>query len=202
MSEEEELSAAEKAMLAELDAFDWSRVERVSGELHKETDRAAIVLGAAWIDEGLTALLRAALLPSGGKKEDDDLFGFGGPLGDFSARTKLCHRLGLLSDDFRKAIDIVRKIRNRFAHSVDRPDLSTSPFREWINELPLLIPSATFWELYQSKFYGPERSPRVTLISTVSLLCGMVEISAASAKRIPGQPLLVTTWGLRPRPKK
>jgi hypothetical protein len=191
MSELEGMSTVERALLAKLDGFDMSHVYRISDELHKESLRAAVVLGAAWLDEGLTALLRAALLPSG-KKDDDELFGYGGPLGDFGARIKLCHRLGLLSDDVRKTIDIVRKIRNKYAHVVENQDLSASPFREWIRELPVLIPSPTFWDAYQSKYYGAERSPRVTLLCTISFVCGLVLMGASSAKQIPAQPLLPT----------
>jgi DNA-binding MltR family transcriptional regulator len=201
MPPRQELSAEEKHALEELDAFDWTRVQRISEELHKESDRAAIVLGAAWLDEGLAALLRAVLLPAMEKKEEsDELLGLNGPLGDFASRIKLCHRLGLINDDFRKAIDIIRKMRNKFAHSVETPDLSASPFREWIKELPLIVASPTFWDLYQKKYYGDERGPRVTLRSTLSLLNSSVASSVPGARRIAPQHLLGTMIPVRTKP--
>jgi DNA-binding MltR family transcriptional regulator len=43
--------------------------------------------------------------------------GFNAPLGTFSARTKAAYALGLISKDEHKDINLIRKIRNEFAHS-------------------------------------------------------------------------------------
>src|SRR5690242_9667757 len=47
---------------------------------------------------------------------EEDLFGFNSPLGSFSARIKLAFYLGKLSKVARRELDLIRDIRNKFAH--------------------------------------------------------------------------------------
>lgn len=57
--------------------------------------------------------------------------GFNAPLGTFSARTKAAFALGLISAEQHKDINLIRKIRNEFAHSWDVKSLdhqSVCPF--------------------------------------------------------------------------
>jgi hypothetical protein len=195
MPDRDQLSPAERHALDQLERIDTSRFNRLSQELHKESDRAALLMGAAWLDEGLLNLLRAHLLPST-TKEDQELFEGHGPLATFSARTKVSRRLGLISADFEQAINIIRRIRNKFAHSLETPNLSASPYREWINELPLVIESSTFWDLYQEKYHSKERGPHVTVRSVIALLSILLAGSIENVKRVVPQPLLGTNFSL------
>lgn len=82
--------------------------------LGNETDRACGVLGASMLDVRLEALFLRRL-----HAFQDELLGFGGPLGTFSGRIKIARALHWISDDVRKDLDTVRDIRNKFAHSPD-----------------------------------------------------------------------------------
>src|SRR5689334_18044558 len=81
--------------------------------LSRESDRAAAVLGAAYLDGLVTELLRTVLLPGNGHTR---LFGRDGPLQPFGARVHLCEALGLLTSAAIDDLRIIGKIRNRFAH--------------------------------------------------------------------------------------
>ncbi len=85
------------------------------GELQRETDRGLALVGAALIDEKLQETLRAFFCD--GSKADDLLEAGSAPLATFSARAQTCHALGLIDDDESFEIDLIRKVRNEFAHA-------------------------------------------------------------------------------------
>ncbi len=86
-------------------------------EFINESDRAAVVLGAARIDLLLKQLIEKGLL-SRIKERQDGLLD--GPLWPLGARVMMAYRLGLIDEEFRRAIDLIRKIRNPFAHYPDQ----------------------------------------------------------------------------------
>jgi len=81
-----------------------------------EGERSLVIGGAARIDVGLERLLKA-VMSRGPRGKDDNLFDPDRPLGTFSAKIKLAYRLGLLDDDVEHALQLIRKIRNDFAHA-------------------------------------------------------------------------------------
>jgi DNA-binding MltR family transcriptional regulator len=110
--------------------FEWM------SNVHKETSasvRALVLIAAARLDTELENTLKSVLVrnPNG----QDNLFDPDRPLGSFSAKISLCHRLGIIDDEFHSALQVVRKIRNDFAHSVVFMALSDSPHKERIVEL-------------------------------------------------------------------
>jgi len=48
-----------------------------------------------------------------------------GPLGTFSAKIKIGHALGIYTKGFREELDVMRHIRNAFAHSWEKLDFSS-----------------------------------------------------------------------------
>ncbi len=86
-------------------------------EFDKETDRAAVILTAAIMDDLLRMLVAARLVPV--SSSNDELFdGANAPLGTYSSRIEIAYRLGLISIKFARDLHLVRKIRNDFAHNV------------------------------------------------------------------------------------
>jgi DNA-binding MltR family transcriptional regulator len=85
-------------------------------EFQSETDRGAALVGAALIDQKLADTLRAFFVP--GKTAGELLDGGTAPLGTFSARIKAAHALGLIDAFELRECNLIRKIRNEFAHSV------------------------------------------------------------------------------------
>ncbi len=90
------------------------KVDVFLSEFQKETDRGAAVLGAAYVDQALEHLLRKRLL--GGKKLKDELLSTDKPLGSFSARIKVAFAVGALNKTAYHDLEIIRRIRNEFAH--------------------------------------------------------------------------------------
>jgi DNA-binding MltR family transcriptional regulator len=83
-------------------------VNHVLKEMGKESDRSAAVLIVAEIEKSISALLEAFFLPP--LKNSPRL------LGTFSARIEAVYRLGFIPPEFRHDLNILRDIRNDFAH--------------------------------------------------------------------------------------
>lgn len=84
-------------------------------ELQKETDRGLPLVAAALIDELLSETLRGFFIENG--SPDKLLNGASAPIGTMSARVNLCHALGLIDDYEKSETELIRKVRNRFAHA-------------------------------------------------------------------------------------
>ena len=102
-------------------------------ELAIEGERAAVVLGASRADAVLEELLKAAMRHHPGSS--DNLFDPDRPLGTFSARISLAYRLGLIDAPCEHALQMLRKIRNDFAHSATRATLDESHHKNRVLEI-------------------------------------------------------------------
>ena len=83
-------------------------------EFDAESDRAAAVLAAAFLDEQIKSLIEDFFVDD--SKEVDRLLGINRPLGGFSSRIHVAFCMGLLSRDELHDLRIIRDIRNKFAH--------------------------------------------------------------------------------------
>lgn len=99
------------------------KVVKMGWSLSSESERAAVILAAAHLDAALEDLLRRLLAPHPGGV--DPMFEGDRMLGTFSAKIGFAFRLGAIDGDFEHAIQIVRRIRNDFAHQLDQETLST-----------------------------------------------------------------------------
>lgn len=85
-------------------------------EFQKESDRAAPVLGAAYLDESLRQLIAASMVAD--SSEVEGLLHTGNPLGSFSPRIRAAYCMGLISEDEYDDLMRISRIRNRFAHDL------------------------------------------------------------------------------------
>lgn len=93
-------------------------------ELEKSSsERSCVIVAAAYIDELLGYLFRFFLSSPSSEKEDKELFSGYGPLSSFSSKIVLSYRLGLISNYEYKTLQIIRKIRNSFAHDITKDSL-------------------------------------------------------------------------------
>ncbi len=92
--------------------------------LSSESDRGVVMIGASFLDEALEVLLRAKFGADKNKVKDvvNPLFGGVGPLTTFSSKIKLSYALDLIDDWVYKDMEIVREIRNTFAHQISAAD--------------------------------------------------------------------------------
>ena len=93
-------------------------------ELEKSSsERSCVIVAAAYIDELLGYIFKLFLASPSSEKEDKELFSGYGPLSNFSSKIVLSYRLGLISNYEYKTLQIIRKIRNLFAHDISKDSL-------------------------------------------------------------------------------
>lgn len=84
-------------------------------EMQKESDRAAAVLGPALLDHLLEVMFKVRLR----QDTKPEVFEFRGPLGDFAGKIEMALALDWIDGATRDDLNVIRKIRNDFAHDVD-----------------------------------------------------------------------------------
>ena len=82
----------------------------------EKNDRAIVLVGASFLDTQLEHILRAFLIDN--EKEVDKLLEFDRPLGTFSGKITMAYCLGLIYKPVRDDLNLIRKIRNQFAHDL------------------------------------------------------------------------------------
>ena len=103
-------------------------------EFESESDRGCVLLAAAMIDNILEVLIKHVLIEC--KTKNDSLFDDAtAPLGTLSAKIDLAYRLGIISDNLRRDLHIIRKIRNDFAHDVLDCTFANAVVKERIHAL-------------------------------------------------------------------
>jgi hypothetical protein len=85
---------------------------------NKESDRGKVLVVAAQIDGMLEDILRAFLI--NGKQSDALFDGPNAPCSSMFNKANIAVALGLISQSEFEEIEIIRRIRNEFAHSVHR----------------------------------------------------------------------------------
>jgi hypothetical protein len=86
-----------------------------------ESDRGAILLGAAQIDRQLKAFFEVLLPVGTNRKRKDEIFSFNGPFGSLASKLDAAYTCRLLPSPLIQAIHLFRKLRNDLAHK-------TAPF--------------------------------------------------------------------------
>ena len=107
--------------------------------LAMEGERSAVVLGAERINVGLTLLLKRFLKPAEKTAEDEALFERDGALATFARKIELAYRLGLTDARFKRSLDLIRKLRNDFAHATRVETLTEQKHADRLNELLKMV---------------------------------------------------------------
>lgn len=102
-------------------------------EFDEESDRAAAILGAAKLDTLLYQIIQSVLRPNVSK--NDELLDGDSPLGTFSSRIMFCYRIGVINDLTAWSLNMIRRIRNQFAHEVSGSIIDSGSHRDRIVEL-------------------------------------------------------------------
>jgi DNA-binding MltR family transcriptional regulator len=99
-------------------------------ELKSQTDRGTAIIAAAVLDDLLQILLTARFVELSGERHDGLFKKTGAPLSSFSSKIEVCFAVGLLSNEARLAMHLIREVRNEFAHRIeqitfDHPNVAT-----------------------------------------------------------------------------
>ena len=117
----------------EIDSKQWSGF---FDELRSESDRGGTILAGVWIDNLLERKLRA-LFTEGNSDTRRKLFDLNGPFSGFSSKILAAYSLGWIDSDIFHDINVVRKIRNLFAHELHGIDLESQRLQRLIEKFKI-----------------------------------------------------------------
>jgi hypothetical protein len=92
-------------------------VRHLEDELYGQNDRARAVLMVSFVENALRDFLSRRLRPNFPKKEYQKLFGRMAPLSSFSAKILTGFAFNYYGQDTYNDLDLIRELRNGFAHS-------------------------------------------------------------------------------------
>lgn len=114
-------------------------------ELDAQSDRGFTIVACARLDETLIDLIRLFLVGAGRLNRDveEKFFGGNSLITNFAAKTVFAFALGLISEKTYRDLQILREIRNEFAHFSESVSFDTPSVRDRCRELSWssLIPS-------------------------------------------------------------
>jgi DNA-binding MltR family transcriptional regulator len=150
---------------------------KVVERYHHDSDRAAAVLAAAFIEGYFEDYLRTF---TNKEKEVEELFGKSGPLGAFEAKAKCAYVFGYIPKNIYIDINNICKVRNIFAHS---PKVNVS-FID--NNIKTLCDNLSMAKL---KFKEDDalihlKKPRIQYLLTISMIVGHMHNTMLQANRI------------------
>ena len=146
---------------------DW---ETFLHEFAHESDRASAVLGATYLDELLGKLIASFLIDD--KKAIDALLSPSqpyAPLSSFSAKIIMAYCLGLIDKIQYHDLNIIKRIRNLFAHGLQGLEFQDGQISKEINKLRI------------HRIAKIEKDVRGEFVLTVAILSTDIEIQSREA---------------------
>src|SRR5262245_27801476 len=143
----------------------------------ERTERPLIIVGASKVDNLLFEILNLYLIPKLSKNNDpDELLEGDRPLATFSARIKMCYRLGLIDNTLYFALEKLRALRNPSAHSIGF-DITKSPMREHLAELRKCTINRDSFRLTKERYFDTVELSKIEELQCVLLtLCVLLEL--------------------------
>jgi hypothetical protein len=158
-------------------------------QMLEERGRGAVLVGVARVDAALESLLKAVMEPDKGK--GDGLFLPERPLGSLGAKVALAHRLGLIDDAVERALSVLRKLRNAFAHSAESASLTDDTHRMRLDGIyteartnPLWGPLEAVLAAQPPSTQGPLDAALRDYILLITILVAFLEATAKQLKPI------------------
>jgi len=93
------------------------------------------LIAAAFLDDALSKLLKKNIIKE--KKISEGLFKPHQPFAEFSSKIEVAYALGLIGKAVHQNLNLVRKIRNEFAHVADPIGFEHPPIKSRCSELTL-----------------------------------------------------------------
>ena len=124
-------------------ALPFDCFEQFNSALSEESDRARVIIVASWIDE----FLKVKLMNEFSKGNSDarkTLFANNGPFATFSAKICAAFCAGWIDKDVHDDIQVIRKLRNDFAHNYNPLSLEEKDIRNQIESLK--VPKRKFYD--------------------------------------------------------
>jgi hypothetical protein len=163
-------------------------------QMLEERGRGAVLVGVARVDAALEHLLQAVMVPATAK--GDGLFLPDRPLGSIGAKVALASRLGLIDRPVERALNVLRKLRNAFAHSAESASLGDAAHSSRLAEVyvdaranPLWSPLETVLAAQPPSAHGALEPALRDYILLITILVAFLEATAQQLR--PMQPPVV-----------
>lgn len=99
---------------------------------HEESERGAAVLAGSYLESFLGNYLESKMVDRSLSKQ---IFGSNGVLNSFSQRIDFAQAFGYLHPVTCSQLNLIRKIRNHFAHHPKSASFAAAPASDWVREL-------------------------------------------------------------------
>ena len=136
--------------------------------LSPETDRGCALMAAAYLDGELERLLRAAWVADSNVL--NEMLGQSKPLGTFSSRIDIAFLVGLIGQQARRDLHLIRKIRNEFGHVAEPITFESQQMSSR---------SLEFYHTNRTK----DANPRSLFTNAVLGVLAMIHLATHNAKR-------------------
>jgi len=170
----------EKPEVLQAKAREWPAFAQ---EFQDETDRAAAVLGAAWLDVRLQRLLQNFLVDD--PKVIAPLFEALGPLDAFGPRIRLAYSLGLISRMSFDDLVLIKDIRNAFAHNLHGLTFSDPQIARACSRLQ--TPNKEFAAAHITSKAGPRKLHEIAVAMLANFLDDGAEAALKARCQIKGR---------------
>ena len=171
------------AALDPLSPEDW---QGYVGDLQKETQRGAAIVGGALLDDLLLQLI-ASYLVDDKLALKELLVNPYSPLSTFASRIAAAYSLGLITRVERHDLKLIEDIRNEFAHRRPGRAFATDPVATLVAQLqaPDLLPDSL------RRAFAKE--PRQVFINVVSMLATFLDTRrrTAPSRLVPPRPIVL-----------
>ena len=117
------------------------KVSSLVADMEGESERGVALVAANYLDDQLATLLKAFLIDE--PSEVDDMFILRAPLGDFDSKIRMSYCLGLITQQEYHDIQIIRKIRNLFAHQTSSRSFENQNIKDRCHNFILLTEQGT-----------------------------------------------------------
>jgi len=175
------MSAAESSTSPDLAVAQAART--IALQMLEERGRGAVLVGVARVDSALEHLLQAVMTPATAK--GDGLFLPERPLGSIGAKVALASRLGLIDGPVERALNVLRKLRNAFAHSAELASLGDAAHSSRLAEVyadaranPLWAPLETVLAAQPPSAHGVLEPALRDYILLITILVAFLEATA------------------------
>lgn len=125
----------------EVDWQQWSNFFRV---LKSESDRGSTILASIWIENLLERKLQA-LFTKGNSRNRQRLYDLNGPFSSFASKILAAYTIGWIDSDVFHDLELLRKIKNKFAHTIDFEHFEDVEVKKLINEFRIPHKHYTDW---------------------------------------------------------
>lgn len=147
-----------------------AELNRFLALVSRQDDRAMVLSLATFIEDSLGRLLLAYFRDCKATRELVD--GFNAPLGTLGARIKAVYAFGLATEEQYKDMEILRKVRNLFAHNWEGIFLDHQDIKAMVGQL----------SGYTISHSPTEGGPRERLLGTMSSCCIELQVFLGRVK--------------------